>query len=83
MLVLTETWLRGPGDWLDVPGFTAYHSIGTDRRGGEVSILVKSHLRSEAMPRFTFVSDVVELCSVCVAAETRRYNIFRCLSTSK
>ena len=32
VLVLTETWLKGPGDWLDVPGYTAYHSVRTDRR---------------------------------------------------
>ena len=72
MLVLTETWLRGPGDWLDVPGYTTYHSIRTNRRGGGVSILVKSHLKSEALQRFTLISDVVELCSVCVTVETRR-----------
>ena len=73
ILVLISTKRRGPGDWLGVPGYTADHSIRTDKRGAAVSVLVKSHLKFEVLQRFTVVTDIIELCSVCVTFETKRY----------
>ena len=75
VLVLTETWFRGPGDWLDIPGYTAYHAMRADRRGGGVSILVKSLLISLLLPEFSLTTNKFVLCSVCVTVNSVEYNI--------
>lgn len=50
IIVLTETWMNDSGDWLNIPGFTAYHSVRMGKRGGGVTVLVSTALCSFSMP---------------------------------
>ena len=64
IVVLTETWLNSLSDWIDLPGFNAFHSIREGRPGGGVTIMVRSYLSVECVPAFTLVSDCHE--SICI-----------------
>lgn len=75
VIVLTETWLNDSSDWFEVPGFVAHHSIRAGRRGGGVSILVKSYLESQLVEKFTLVRDLFEICTVCVTVNHSKHNI--------
>jgi hypothetical protein len=75
VLVLTESWLNGSSAWLDVPGYTAYHSVRQNMMGGGVSVLVSDQLESEILPKYSFINDVFEMCSVRLTIEKKSYNV--------
>ena len=75
VIVLTETWLNDPAEFLDVAGFRAYHSVRTGKRGGGVSVLVRDDLKSQLLPQFTLVNQLYEMCSVCIKVASKQYNI--------
>jgi len=70
-IVLTETWFS-PTYSVDIEGYFAYHVYREDRRGGGVSIYVRSDYNSKLLPHLTQVSDVIEVCSVEVNAGRSR-----------
>lgn len=76
VVILTETWLNCSSDWLDVPGFNAYHSIRHNRRGGGVTVLVHSSLVSEQLTQFTVSQNLFEMCSVQVRVGKSYCKIF-------
>ena len=43
---LSETWLHESKVWLDIPGYDACHAKREYRRGGGVTVLVRSNLNS-------------------------------------
>ena len=80
LIVLTETWFDNVDDWKGLNGYNAYHSIRSGRRGGGVTILVQSKLKSIFLSDFTFNLDEVEVCSIEVRFEniiTRIVGIYR------
>jgi len=68
IIVLTETWLNSSSDWLDVPGYHAFHSIREGRAGGGVTILVSCDLSAELLPALTLNVDCHESVAVNVSA---------------
>ena len=75
IIVLTETWLCDQSEFLDVAGYTAYHTVRTDRRGGGVTVLVKSNIQSHSLSLFSCITDHFEICSVRVIINKKKYNI--------
>jgi len=65
--VLTETWFS-PAYNVDIDGYSAFHVYRDGRRGGGVSIYVRSDYISRAIPRWTYIGDNIEICSVEVTA---------------
>ena len=64
VIVLTETFLKCESDWIDIPGFNAFHSIRTKKDGGGCTILVDSSLESNTIPNFCIVDEVFESVAV-------------------
>ena len=64
VIVLTETFLKCESDWIDIPGFNAFHSIRTIKDGGGCTILVDSSLESNTIPNFCIVDEVFESVAV-------------------
>ena len=60
IIILTETWLRSTDEWIDIPGYHAYHNIRSNRKGGGVSILVSNSIASNAVPNLTLSNDIFE-----------------------
>ena len=63
ILTLTETWFTG--DFTeDLPGFTSFHSVRTDRRSGGVSVFIRSEYESKILSNYSYVNVNIEICSV-------------------
>jgi hypothetical protein len=73
VIVLTETWLNSPDEWVDVPGFVAYHSVRSDRVGGGVTILVNSSILSEHLSDMTVNYRSLECCSISFSVRSKKY----------
>jgi len=75
VIVLTETWLSSSSDWLDIPGYLAFHSIRESKAGGGVSILVKDSLSAELLPSLTYNNQFFESVGVDVTVGGRMHSI--------
>jgi len=63
VLVLTETWFSCDL-MVELEGYCGYHTYRMDRRGGGVSVYVKAKYKSIPIPRWTFIVESHEICSV-------------------
>jgi len=63
ILVLTETWFS-PGFVYDIDGYVGHHVHRSDRRGGGVSVYVRSVHSSDIIPELCCVEFDYELCAV-------------------
>ena len=64
VIALTESWLKPANSkFFNLYGYTAYHLTRTIKSGGGVSLLIKSHLTSELIDDFSFVTDDIEMCT--------------------
>ena len=75
IVVLTETWLNSEEDWVNVPGYVAYHSIRKDRRGGGVTVLVHSSISSSLYQQYTSANEYFESLSVQFLHSAMRYTV--------
>lgn len=75
VIVLSETWLNSEAEWIDIPGYTSYHTIRPNRRGGGVSVLVRSNLKSSLLPDYSIQCDTFESCSVRLVLDNKICNI--------
>ena len=60
---LTETWFNEQTQ-ADIDGYNSFHAFREQRNGGGTSIFVKSKYDAALMSETTFVSDVLEVCTV-------------------
>jgi len=63
VIVLTETWFCS-GSEVELEGFNSYHVYREHRRGGGVSIFVRSDYRSKRIAEWSGVGDFCEMSSV-------------------
>jgi len=63
IIVLTETWFTSDFQ-ADIEGYSSYHIFRSNRRGGGVSIYVRSDHQSRLIPELSFIGDSCEICSV-------------------
>ena len=75
VIVLSETWLDDPAHWVPLPGYNAYHSVRSLKKGGGVTILVDEKLKSMMLPQFSLVCNDAEICSVRLFTDSKTYNI--------
>jgi exonuclease III len=75
VIVLTETWMTSPDEWVPVAGYKAFHSIRSDRVGGGVTILVKDSIACESVKDLTFVQQYCEICTVKIDINGQFYNV--------
>ena len=73
IIILCETWLSSELEWIPVAGFTAFHSIRHDRRGGGVTILVSDVLKCNIIPALSCNNEIVEMCSVDIRYNCRTF----------
>ena len=74
VLILSETWLDSEDDFPEVPGSKSFHCVRRDRRGGGVSILVRSNLSVTLVPQLTCVGPVSRLW-MSLTLSTAKYTI--------
>ena len=74
-VVLTETWLNSEEDWVNVPGYVAFHSIRKDRRGGGVTVLVHWSISSSLYPQYTSINEYFDSLSVQFLHSAMRYTV--------
>jgi len=64
VIVLTETWFS-PGNCVgELLGYSAHHVYRTDRRGGGVSVFARKVYGNILIPRWTYIGDNLEICTV-------------------
>ena len=72
VIVLTETYLKSEHDWIDVPGFNAFHLTRTRTVGGGCTIMVDSSLECSLLPNLCIESELFE----SVAVEIKTYQSY-------
>jgi exonuclease III len=75
VIVLTETWLSSEHDWIELPGYTSFHSVRRDKTGGGVTVLVDSTLKCEMYNPLTVNGAYFESCAVTVKFNDRNINV--------
>jgi hypothetical protein len=73
VIVLTETWLNNECEFINIPGYRAFHSIRAGGRGGGVSILVASSISSNRLSGLSVVSDYYESCAVSIKLDGKKF----------
>ena len=63
VLVLTETWFS-PDFQCNIPNYTAYHTVRSDRRSGGSSVYVHNTINSRKLSNFCVINNSIEICSV-------------------
>ena len=66
VIILTETFFCET-DFHDIPGYQSHHSYRTDKRGGGVSVFVKSCFISSIVNEKSMVVDSAEICTVDIS----------------
>ena len=46
IIVISVNWIADELDWIEIPGFPAYHRVGIRTLGGRVTVLAGSNLES-------------------------------------
>ena len=75
VIVLTETWLNHSSEWVNIPGFTAYHNIRKDKKGGGVSILVNNFLTSSLQENMSISNEYFQSICVEITAANSKCNV--------
>ena len=66
IIVLTETWLNSEMRWTDIPGYKSYHTVRSGKRGGGVSVLVRSDIESYPFLELSKCNNTYESCAVMI-----------------
>ena len=74
IFVLCETWFS-EDNCMDIPGYTAFHSIRSGRRSGGVSIYVQDFLSCTLIKDLSYVNSNIEICTISVAFKNITYYI--------
>jgi len=74
VIILTETWFSNDYDE-NLNGYNAFHSFREERRGGGVTVYVKSKYSSSCVSRWSYVGPNMEICSVAFLKEKTRFVI--------
>ena len=74
---VSESWLTDKNiNLANLDGFKGYHMIRTsDHEHGGVSCFVRNSLESEFLEEFSFVNEIIEICSVRVKLNDEYYVI--------
>ena len=75
ILMLSETWLDDIGiSCINLPNFTAYHSIRPARNGGGVSMFVHNKFNASLIPSMNINNNVIESVGVKLNYCNKNYN---------
>lgn len=73
IIILTETWLNNENEFPDIPGYTAYHCVRSDRGGGGVTVLVDHSVDSHLVD--VYIDELWESVSVAVTSSGNEYYV--------
>lgn len=80
IIVMTETWFS-PENFKTIPNYQSFHTYRSTRRGGGVTIYIKSCYRAIKDETLSYANDIFEMCTVCVHLEgnerVRLHGIYR------
>jgi len=74
LIVLTETWFS-EGCVGEIDCYEGFHVFREGRRGGGISIFVKSNIRCSMSNRYSFINDSIEICTTDVVVGSSRTKI--------
>ena len=65
-------------------GYTAYHLTRSNKKGGGVSLLVKSNIDSDLIDEFSFIGKDLEICTIrmrvnCVHSDQPKTYVVSCI----
>ena len=69
VLVLTETWFSKDYQ-SDIVNYNSHHITRTLQQSGGVSVFVRNDLNSSIVDQFSYVSENIEVCTVCIKGQT-------------
>ena len=75
IVILTITWLNSLSEWIDVPGYTAYHSVREGRSEGGVTLLVVCNLPSDMVSELTTNDECHETLGVNIKIGKKIYTV--------
>ena len=85
VIALSETWLKEKNSkYYCLNGYIAFHLTRSNRKGGGVSLLVKSNINSELIDEFSFIGEDMEICTIkmrvnCSNSEQPKTYIVSCV----
>ena len=72
IVALSETWLKDTNQHLyQLNGYSTYHSCRLNKEHGGVSLLISTDILSEPVQQFTFISNIMEMCTVQLKLKTK------------
>ena len=75
IIIITETWLKSENDWIDVPGYNAFHTTRNSRLGGGATILASTNLSAENVPNLTCNNECHESVGINIKIEEQNFTI--------
>ena len=85
VIALSETWLKEKNSkHYCLDGYTAYHLTRSNKKGGGVSLLVKSNIDSDLIDEFSFIGKDLEICTIrmrvnCVHSDQPKTYVVSCI----
>ena len=78
IIMLSETWLKNEEEWLNIPNYTAFHSLrknGNKQGYGGVCILLHDKLKGELIPSLTVNNEAIESVAIKTEINKRTVNL--------
>ena len=76
VIAISESWLKpNNSKFYKIDGYTAYHITRPTIKGGGVSLLIKSHLDSDLVSEFSYITDEIEICTIKLTILCKSSNV--------
>ena len=70
IILLTESWISNEStDFLQIPSYTAFHTYRTHKKGGGLSLFVRSEYNTLQIPEYSFVNEFIEVNTVKICSQ--------------
>ena len=75
VIAISESWLKPKNSkFYKIDGYTSYNLTRPTKKGGGVSLLVKTHLTSELIENFSYITGDIEICTINLKVNCKSSN---------
>ena len=74
VFIFSETW-HDANIPVIIPGYTAYHTVRTDRRSGGVSVYAKQCFKSCQILELSYANNTIEICTIKISNAINHFYI--------
>ena len=76
IIAVTETWLNENNvDSIVLEGYNSFHIVREPRKHGGVALFIRDHLNCEKIEEFSYLNQLIEICTVKVIINDISYTI--------